>query len=317
MPFIMIEIIKYNSEYKTQWVDLVKKSRNGTFLINRDYMDYHSHRFNDCSYLIYKKGNLEAVIPGNVQDNIFYSHQGLTYGGLISTTKISTSDVIEIFNLLNNELRKIGVQKVIYKPVPIIYHHIPAQEDIYALFLNKAEKICCNISSTIFQRSKFKFTESRKCGIRKSIRENVSINKNRSFVDFWKILEDNLHCKYNLKPVHSQQEIELLQKLFPKNINLYVVEHKEIIIAGTVLYIMDNIVHVQYLSANELGKEIGALDFLFDHLINQEFQHIPIFDFGQSTEQMGYYLNENLIFQKEGFGGRGIVYEIYKYNLQA
>jgi hypothetical protein len=30
---------------------------------------------------------------------------------------------------------------------------------------------------------------------------------------------------------------------------------------------------------------------------------------------MGRYLNNALIFQKEGFGGRGIVYEIYEYNI--
>jgi len=31
---------------------------------------------------------------------------------------------------------------------------------------------------------------------------------------------------------------------------------------------------------------------------------------------MGMHLNEQLIFQKEGFGGRGVVYETYKYNLK-
>jgi hypothetical protein len=30
---------------------------------------------------------------------------------------------------------------------------------------------------------------------------------------------------------------------------------------------------------------------------------------------MGNYLNESLIFQKEGFGGRGVVYNIYELNV--
>lgn len=63
------------------------------------------------------------------------------------------------------------------------------------------------------------------------------------------------------------------------------------------------------------GKEIGALDFLFDFIINSRCVPYHIFDFGQSTEQMGKYLNEALIFQKEGFGGRGVVYDIYEYEL--
>jgi len=72
---------------------------------------------------------------------------------------------------------------------------------------------------------------------------------------------------------------------------------------------------VQYIGANEQGKRLGALDLVFDELINRTFSSESFFDFGISTENMGNYLNENLIFQKEGFGGRGIVYEIYKYNL--
>ena len=81
------------------------------------------------------------------------------------------------------------------------------------------------------------------------------------------------------------------------------------------LFIMKNVVHVQYISANEKGKEIGALDLLFENLINEKYNHKDFFDFGQSTEQMGAVLNENLIFQKEGFGARGVCYDTYKYDI--
>jgi hypothetical protein len=88
-----------------------------------------------------------------------------------------------------------------------------------------------------------------------------------------------------------------------------------LVLGGTVLYITKKVLHTQYISASILGKESGALDLLFDELINKIFVDIPVFDFGQSTEQMGNLLNESLIFQKEGFGGRGVVYDIYKYTL--
>lgn len=311
----MLEIERYKPEYKLQWDELIQNSRNGTFLFYRDYMEYHSDRFTDCSFLFFRKGSLAAVIPGNIINKVYYSHQGLTYGGIISNARIYASEIIEAFKLLNAELRKLEIEEVIYKPVPLIYHKIPAQEDIYALFLNKAEKIGCNLSSAIYQTNKIHFMESRKSGIRKSLKENIQILESNDFNGFWRILTNNLEKKFNIKPVHSLVEIELLHKRFPENIRHFVAMHKNEIIAGTVLYIMKNVLHVQYISANETGKELGALDLLFDHLINKEFQHIPIFDFGQSTENMGNYLNQNLIFQKEGFGGRGIVYEIYKYNL--
>ena len=88
-------------------------------------------------------------------------------------------------------------------------------------------------------------------------------------------------------------------------------------LGGTVIYVINSrVIHTQYISASVEGKELGALDLLFDYLINEEFKDYPIFDFGQSTEQRGEILNENLIFQKEGFGGRGVLYDIYEYNIR-
>jgi hypothetical protein len=309
----MIEITRYTPDYKVQWDQLIKSSRNATFLFFRDYMDYHSDRFEDCSFLFFRKGRLEAVLPGNLNNNSFFSHQGLTYGGLITSVKICTVEIVEIFNLLNTKLKSLGIKDVIYKPVPLIYHCLPSQEDLYALFLHKADRIGCNISSTIFQHSKPRFTESRKSGIRKSIREGVQIAESKDFNAFWEILNGNLISKFNTKPVHSVEEVILLTSRFPENIKLYVAEQKGVILAGTLLYLMKDVIHVQYISASEIGKEIGAIDLLFEKLINIVYSHIPIFDFGQSTEKSGNYLNENLIFQKEGFGGRGIVYDTYKY----
>ena len=89
----------------------------------------------------------------------------------------------------------------------------------------------------------------------------------------------------------------------------------DIALGGTLLYITKQVVHTQYISANVEGKELGVLDLLFDYLINHEYTNYPYFDFGQSTEQMGHLLNVSLIFQKEGFGGRGMCYDIYEYGL--
>ncbi|MEI6681674.1 MAG: GNAT family N-acetyltransferase [Bacteroidota bacterium] len=293
----------------------MRNSRNGTFLFLRDYMDYHADRFDDCSFLFQKKGKFEAVIPGNHCNNTLYSHQGLTYGGVVSSTRITTTDILEIFALLNGELKKMQVTEVRYKPVPVIYHRIPAQEDIYALFLLNAVKTGCCISSTIFQSDKIKFTESRKGGVRKSLRSSVEIAESHDLATFWKILEQNLAHKFHRYPVHSLPEIEHLKTRFPDNIRFYGAWHAGTMVAGTVLYVMKHIIHVQYISANETGKKLGALDLLFDILVNREFLHVPVFDFGTSNGDTGNILNENLLFQKEGFGGRCIVHEQYQYEI--
>lgn len=311
----MFEIVKYSEDKKDLWNNFVDNAKNATFLFNRDYMDYHRKRFTDASLMIYRKGKLFALLPANVVGTVIYSHMGLTYGGLILDQKATILDVMQTFEYINIYLKSIGIQKVVYKVIPHIYHQIPSEEDLYVLFRLNAKIIARNISSTIYQTNKIKFIESRKSCIRKALKYNVQIISTSDYTAFWDILYTNLTNKYGVKPVHSIDEIQLLNSRFPGNIKLYMAYKDEKPVAGTVLYLSKNVCHVQYISASPEGKECGALDLLFDKLINEIYTDYPIFDFGQSTEQGGNYLNENLIFQKEGFGGRGVIYDTYEYHI--
>jgi hypothetical protein len=311
----MIEIIRYKEEYDKEWNDLIEMSKNGTFLLNRNYMNYHSDRFADFSLLIYLKEKLVSVFPANISGNVIYSHQGLTYGGLIYINKLSAADILEIFNAITSYYRNSNIKSIVYKAIPYIYSQQPAQEDLYALFRHNAKHIGCNISSTILQENKIRFSELRRRGIKKAIKNGVVCSLSDNYTEFWNILNANLGNKYEVKPVHSLEEILLLQSRFSENIKLYVATKNNEILAGSVVYINRNVVHTQYISANPEGKELGALDSLFDYLINEQYKDYEYFDFGQSTEQMGNYLNENLLFQKEGFGGRGVCYNIYQVEL--
>lgn len=312
----MIEVRLYTPNDIYTWNQYVENSKNGTFLFNRNYMDYHSDRFLDFSLMIYRNSKLYCLLPANRVDTVLYSHQGLTYGGLITNNKVTTSEVLDVFYAINLFLKQKGITKVIYKTIPYIYHTIPAQEDLYALYrIGNCSLIARNISSTIYLDNKIKFIESRRSGIRKALQNRISIIRSERLELFWDILNTNLKNKYGVKPIHTLQEMQLLQSRFPKNIVLYLAFQEELPVGGTLLYVMDHIVHTQYISASLIGKETGALDLLFDYLINKEYSNYKIFDFGQSTENNGDYLNESLIFQKEGFGGRGIIYDIYEYIL--
>lgn len=295
------------------WDEFISKSRADTFLFLRGFMDYHADKFHDFSLMIYRKGKLDAVLPGNISGNTFYSHQGLTYGGIVLSRSTTTSDVLAYFDKINTFLSENKITQVVYKQLPHIYNLLPSQEDIYALYRLKAEKIGCNISSTIDQHDKIAFTESRKSGIRKAKNSAITIIETTDFSRFWNILTENLLRMHQAKPVHSLEEITLLHAKFPQQICNYICLLDGEAVAGCVLFVMKNVVHVQYISANETGKNTGALDLLFHELINEKYTHISYFDFGQSTEKMGEILNENLIFQKEAFGGRGVTYDIYKY----
>lgn len=311
-----MEIIKYRREDKELWNSFVSKARNATFLFDRNYMDYHADRFDDNSFMFYHKGKLKAVLPANVAGDTLYSHQGLTYGGLLLDKKATVEDVLECFDSLNSWLRENGISKVVYKALPWIYQQYPSEEDLYALTWKcKAQLISRDISSSIVIDNKLKFAESRKSGIRKALSLNIEVGESNDVDGFWHVLEDNLGNRYNAKPVHTASEMKLLMSHFPNNIRLYVAKMNGEIVGGTLIYVTPQVVHTQYISASVEGKKHGALDLLFDYIINKVYANCRYFDFGKSTEQGGAYLNEPLIFQKEGFGGRGVCYDWYQWEL--
>lgn len=302
----------YSKEYKKEWDNFVSNSKNGTFLFYRDFMEYHENRIEDHSFLFYKEDELIAILPGNLKDKTYYSHQGLSYGGLIMNSATTTKDVLTIFNYLVTSLCQQGFKELIYKSIPYIYHEIPSEEDLYALYINKAQIIGRGISSTLKLNNDSQYSKARQRGIKKAISNNLYIKQSEDFDQFWIILEDNLRIKYSTKPVHSLEEIKLLHNRFSSNILLFgVYNESHVMIAGTVLFVTSKVVHLQYIASSGEGKQLGASDFLIDHIIKQNWLGKEYFDYGISTENNGLYLNEGLIHHKEGFGARGVTYDIY------
>jgi hypothetical protein len=313
----MFEIRPYTEDKEQEWNDFVERSKNATFLFNREYMDYHKGRFCDSSLMFYLKGSLHAVLPANRQSDTLYSHQGLTYGGLILNSKAKAETTLTLFQEMNEYLKTRNFKHIIYKPTPWIYHSIPAEEDLYALTnICHARIIAREISSTIFLKNKIRFSELRRRCVNKAHKNGIEIRQSDDYKTFWEILGNNLYSKYNVHPVHSLDEICLLANRFPCEIKLYMAYKDNKAMGGSVVFVMKNVIHTQYISASEEGKRIGALDALFDYLINSDiFADKEYFDFGKSTEQNGQHLNNALIFQKEGFGGRGVCYDHYMWDL--
>lgn len=312
----MFEIRPYTAADAGEWNRFVEQSRQGTFLFNRGYMDYHSNRFCDCSLVVGHKGHPCALLPANRSGDTAYSHQGLTYGGLLTSPKAKAADVMEMFGDINKWLQSQGFRHVVYKAMPWIYHRIPAEEDLYALTqVCHARLASREISSTILLQSRMRFEESRRSGIRKAQRCGITCRESDDLKSFWQILNDNLEAKYHKAPVHSLQELQLLQSRFPDRIRLFMAYQNEQPMGGTLVFDMGRVVHTQYISASPEGKREGALDLLFHYIINKVYAQRDILDFGKSTEDGGRWLNRNLIFQKEGFGGRGVCYDTYEYDL--
>ncbi|RRD02376.1 GNAT family N-acetyltransferase [Prevotella sp. OH937_COT-195] len=312
----MFEIERYVKTREKEWNEFVEKSKNGTFLFNRQYMDYHEERFTDHSLMFRRDGKLYALLPANVKDGTLYSHQGLTYGGLVTGTETRTVHVMEMIRTMNGMLKSEGIERVVYKAVPSIYHRVPAEEDLYAIHRECSYRITeRDVSSAIRQDMPLKWKKDRRHGLKKASDDGIKVEKSDDFEGFWEILSDNLMLNHDAKPVHSADEIRLLNSRFPQNIMLYTSTRGNEMLGGCVVFVTAQVVHTQYIAATKNGKKNGAVDIIIDYLLNKEFPDCTYFDFGKSTEKHCEMLNENLIYQKEGFGGRAVCYDTYEWTL--
>lgn len=309
----MIELKIYTPDLHDAWNRFAAECKNYTFLHNRDYMDYHSDRFQDCSLVAYAKGQIIAVLPANRVGNTLYSHQGLTYGGwLIPKAHFDVTNMLDIFDEMKRILPSIGITELVYKAIPHIYHTYPAEEDLYAIYYYGGTLIETNVSTTIELTNKAKFNRNSIRGAAKAKKSGISIMEMTDFSGFWEILTNRLNTKYGVNPVHNIDEINLLQSRFPNNIRLFVGALDNKILGGALIYETPNVIHVQYSASTEEGRNMGVLPLLYKYLTEEIYADCHYFDFGISNEDHGHYLNKGLVMQKTGLGGRAIVHNIYR-----
>ena len=308
----MIEIVRYNKEMCKLWDEAVASSRNGTFLHMRGFMDYHSDRFDDHSLLAMDKGRVVAVLPANRRGTTVYSHQGLTYGGWLVADCCDMVAMMEVTDAAVAFLKADGVDTLVYKPVPHIYHRYPAEEDIYALHRHGAVMTECNISTVVDLAAPLRMDRGNRSAVNRARREGITVGESQDLEGYWKVLSDVLGSRHGAAPVHTVEEMALLQSRFPDNIKLYTACLDGEIVAGVVMFFTAKVAHCQYIASSPSGREHKALSLLFDTLMGEASkQGVRYFDFGTSNEDHGRYLNEGLVTQKARLGGRGITYNVF------
>lgn len=303
---------KYSDNDRLVWNDFVHNSKNGIFMFDRKFMEYHKDRFTDNSLLFYDDAKLVALFPASIKEGVLTSHGGLTYGGFITGNDMKQHHMNDCFSVLKEYAISNGIKKIIYKHIPHIYHKQPAEEDLYSLFYNNAQIHKIESSTVVNLKQPLKMQEIRKRQMKKAVKNGVVVKETNDFKTFISLENEVLQKRHGTRAVHSSQELEFLHSCFPQNIRLFAAFYQGEMIAGTLLFIYDNTIHTQYLAANEVAREIGALDFSIATVIEKYKDAKEWLDFGISTEEAGHYLNEGLISQKEGFGGRTNIYQTWK-----
>jgi Acetyltransferase (GNAT) domain len=308
------QIRLYQNEDFALWNDFISKAKNATFLFHRNFMEYHKDRFVDYSLMIFQEEKLVAVLPANRVEDTVYSHQGLTYGGLVFSMKSKANDENEIVNQLVSFLKSNSVKEFIFKQLPIFYFSKVSNEMDYFLFQKGAKLYRKDMNLAINLTLPLHISKSKLKHFNK-VDEDLKMVEETDFSAFWeKVLQPRLAEKHATKPVHNVEEIHRLKSSFPNNIKQFSAYYEGEIVAGITIFDSNLVVKSQYGATTSKGEELRALDFLFITLIQKyqsEGKHY--FDMGIVNENEGRDFNKGLLNQKEELGCEVYNQDYYKW----
>jgi hypothetical protein len=316
---LKIDIVPFSEAFTTTWDDWCHSAYNGTFLHTRRFLSYHHDRFVDASVLLFESGNLVGVMPvarRHNEETLFTSHPGATYGGIVRSQWLSGERLVQAFECLREYYRAQGGLKLIYKPVPFIYATHPSQDDLYALFRVNAQCVRRDLACVIDLNATRYVSERRRRSFKKAAQAVTLAARNQKMAEFWQVLEDNLACKHQARPVHSLEEILLLAERFPDTIQLRCALIDNEVHAGILLFCSQRVWHAQYIASSAQGYDVSALDAVVESIVRDaQAAGIRYFSFGTSNENEGWTLNEGLYRFKSEFGGGGVAHEYFEVTL--
>ena len=318
MPAIrgkVIQVVRYCPAHRDLWNQFNQQAINGLFLFDRSYLEYHQHRFQDHSLLLFQEEELIGIFPMNEDGQVAISHQGLTFGGLIIGLRVKIHTYLLAFETLLDYLRTSGFKKFIYKPIPFIFQQLLALDDQYAFFRHGFVLKNRSLSSCIDFSRPLHYTKGRKWSLTKARQAGLTVTETQDFTTFMELVGQILETKYAVQPTHSAEEINFLAQQFPQHIKLLAVYHQQEMIGGTIIYLSQQVVHLQYIATSDTGKKLHALDLIMHNLITTYRQEKKYLNFGISPGPDDYGFSTGLIQNKESYGARSLPHDIYELTL--
>lgn len=310
-------LTKYQTEDYEVWNAFISKCKNATFLFHRDFMEYHNDRFEDFSLLIFEQSKLVAVLPANRVGNSVYSHQGLTYGGLVFSNRLKNEKLAALLDSLLDFLKNSEISAFYYHPI-LSFYLDRGNETLPFLLMKKGGQLYRKEMNMVVnltlehQISKSKLKHFKKCE-----KLGLQIREESSFKPFWEqVLVPRLQQKYQAKPVHNLEEITFLHSKFPQQIKQYCVYQDGVLVAGITIFEFEKGVKSQYGATTDLGQKYRALDFIFISLQKKyQLQGKKFFDMGLANDSNEKGFHSGLLQQKEELGCSVYSQDFYKITL--
>ena len=308
---MVVSVKRYEPSLGGDWMKVLAGSRNGVFLFDRNFVEYHADRFDDFSAVAYLDDEPVALLPASIDldEGHVCSHAGLTFGGVVLKRELRGDVAIGLINALLDALKAWGAKTLIVKLMPQIFCKYPTAELEYVLWRRGFTLVRRDLSSILPLSNAIPFNTSKAQSVRKAKKAGLSAGT-EPLAAFHALLTTVLQMQHGVSPVYSLHELELLASRFPDRIFIRAAKNGDELLAGTLVFNYGHIWHTQYLASSDAGRALGALDLVIYSLIDEAKSNgVNYLSFGVSTEEAGRVLNQGLLWQKESYGARSITHD--------
>jgi hypothetical protein len=290
-----------------EWEQVVEQASNGHAMARVPYFTYHADRFEDHSLLFKKSSRFLAVLPANRDGRVLYSHQGISFGGLIMAQRARFEDVQEMFRLLLAHLHDEGIEKLIYRAPPHPYQVAPREDDIIFLERAGARIVETKIHNMVRCVAKAPRNKGWKNCISRSVKSGLQIRNDASIDEFWPMIERLVREVHRSQPVHSLDEIKLLKSRLGDDMPLLTAHSADGALLGGHLFLRSpSVLTAMYIGESPDGRDLGAGRFTLHHLLTDPAYQGIWLDLGQLVNPANNEVLDSLLSYKEAAGSRVI-----------
>ena len=121
----------------------------------------------------------------------------------------------------------------------------------------------------------------------------------------YEILVKNRMDRHAARPIHSINDLELIEKANPGTLKTFLLCHGQVPCSTLVIFADAQFSTLQYLAGSECSFTCGSQDYLVDHVISEARETDRILLFGTSTIPTSDHraINSGLDIYKQSFGG--------------
>lgn len=305
-----IEIVRHEPSRRKSWDAFVRGARNGHFIFERDFIEYHGDRFDDCSLVFMRGDRIVLLLPAHRREDALISHDGLPFAGMIAAMRTRYVDVREGFDRLGEWMVAEGLTRLVYKPVPWPYHSMAFEDDLFELHRRGARLVSMKHSTGHpGPVSPCERTSSRKRFARYGKEAALEFRETEDLDVFWPELEAFLVRRGYRAPVHTREEFDRLRRSFPRAIRMVFAICNGKLMGGQVVFLSPRVMRYQYsfrtIAGEASGLRVHAL--MSRWIARSEKFGRPWIDLGTSMDPNTGDVQESLILHKEGLGARGVV----------